>query len=69
MKDGKAKYSSFDNKKIKLKEGETLERAHYEGCPKFNPRSNVLNNFGMPEVKGKSKPVASGTFTNVLDDF
>jgi hypothetical protein len=61
-KDGKIRYSVFeeDRIKVKLKEGETIEFLKYDGCPKFN--NPVLNDFGAPLVK---RPDMS----NILDDF
>ena len=63
-KDGNIKSTTFDNKKIKLKEGEYIEEAFYSGCPKFNGEGNVLNNFEQVPVQQKKQD-----FSNVLDDF
>jgi hypothetical protein len=65
-KDGVAKYTVFDDKKLKLKAGETVEKVHYNGCPKFNGESNVLNNWATPSVK---QSASKQSFQNVLDDF
>jgi hypothetical protein len=58
-KNGKVLYSVFKAADLKpTKEGETVEKCHYEGCPKHR---NVLNDFGSGSVQKK--------YTNVLDDF
>jgi hypothetical protein len=65
-KDGIIKYTSFSDDKIKLKEGETKEKAHYSGCPRFNGDSNVLNNFEKTPVSKVAEPLE---YRNVLNDF
>lgn len=57
-KDGLVLYSTFEPTKVVLKEGETLVKMHYEGCPKFR---NVLNSFNKESTPKKT--------VNVLDDF
>lgn len=61
---GEFAYSALKQESIKLKPGEKIERAHYEGCPKFK---NALDSFHTAptklELKGKTK------LLNVLDDF
>jgi hypothetical protein len=61
-KDGKIRYSVFeqDKYKVKLQEGETIEFMKYEGCPKFN--NTVLSDLSAPKAKKKD-------FSAVLDDF
>lgn len=50
-KDGKTQYSTLDSTKIKLKEGEIVEKAHYNGCPRY-VKSNILNDFNIaPKAK------------------
>lgn len=60
------RYSTFNKEKIILKDGETIETAHYAGCPKFNGSGNVLNNFSTPKVSDVREKTK---FVNVLDDF
>jgi hypothetical protein len=59
-KNGNLVSTAFDKNKIKLKDGETIELAHYSGCPRFN--SVAMNDLEAP-LKGQRK------FANVLDDF
>ncbi len=61
-KDGKTQYSVLDSTKIKLKEGETIEKAHFSGCPAFASKNDVLSDFNNP-IKGKT------AHTMVLDDI
>lgn len=60
-KDGKVSYSVMDDKKVKLKAGEVMEKMRYDGCPRFN--SVALNNM---HTKIAPSPAS---FKNVLDDF
>lgn len=68
--DGTIKMSAFDRDKIKLKEGEKVEKKHYKGCPRFNrdTSNDALNNFGMPDVLRTAAP-SGNKFQNVLNDF
>lgn len=52
--------TAFDKNKLKLKTGETIEEAHYQGCPKFN--YTTMDNL-TPTVTDKKQ------FSNCLDDF
>lgn len=57
-------YSVFNKEDAVLKAGEKIERAVYDGCPRFR---NALDGFPDTVVqdRGASKPKV----TNVLDDF
>lgn len=66
-KDGIIKYTTFNKEKIKLKQGEVIEKATYAGCPRFNGEGNVLNNFeSKPILQEETKTVK---YNNVLDFF
>ena len=58
-KDGKMVYSKLTREEIKtLKDGETVEKLHYSGCPKY---VNAIDDF--------SSPINVKKYPNVLDDW
>ena len=57
LKDGIITNSSFKEEELVLKDGETIEKRRYFGCPRFN---NTIKNFNTP---------ISPDFGNVLNDF
>jgi hypothetical protein len=62
-KDGKIVYTVLEQSDIKkLKIGETIEKCHYDGCPKYR---NPFDDMGAKV----NKPEAQKKYTNVLDDF
>jgi hypothetical protein len=61
IKDGKIVSTAFDKNDLKkLKNGETIEKRHYEGCPKHR---NTLDSFEPTPILEKKK------YGNCLDDF
>ena len=61
-KDGKIVYTVFKEEEVKpLKDGETVEKLKYEGCPKFR---NHISSF--PNTAPAPKPKV---FKNVINDF
>lgn len=61
-RDDKVVYTAFNKADIKkLKIGETVEKMHYEGCPKH---LNPLDDIAPKKVINPPKK-----YTNVLDDF
>lgn len=53
--------TTFKEDDVKLKKGETYQKLHYSGCPKFK---NVMDELGAPVSKKETKK-----YTNVMDDF
>jgi hypothetical protein len=63
-KDGKVVTCAFTKEELrKLKDGETIEKCHYNGCPKH---VNPLDTFEMPATK-VAEP--RKRFDNVLEDL
>ena len=60
-KEDKIVYTVMTEKELKpLKEGEIVEKLHYDGCPRHR---NFLDTFSATKVVGKT------AYVNVLDDF
>lgn len=63
-KDGKVVTCAFTKEELRrLKEGETVEKGHYNGCPKH---INPLDTFDMPATRTPETPKK---YANVLEDL
>jgi hypothetical protein len=65
-KDGTISKCAFWDTEVILKDGETIEKAHYSGCPAHN-KVNVLDTF--PATQINKSTTTSRKYANVLDDF